>query len=76
VVIFAKHIAIVGMVFSGAILQFGITPALERTSLLLERDKGDKVTWERLRRREIRLTWLNTGLGVIVLAFSAWAGSL
>ncbi len=76
VVIFVKHIAIIGMVLCGAILQYGIAPALERTSLLLERDKEDKATWQRLRRREIRLTWLNTALGVLVLGFSAWAGSL
>ena len=71
-----KHLAIVGMVISGVILQAVIFPALERTTLLLERQKTDPATYQTLRRREIRLTWLNVGLGVCVLGLSAWAGSL
>jgi len=76
VIILLKHVAIAGMIASGAILQYGIFPALDRTSLLIERNKGDTATWESLRRREILLTWANTLLGVAVLAFSAWAGVL
>ncbi|TVR20523.1 MAG: hypothetical protein EA396_10665 [Anaerolineaceae bacterium] len=76
VVIFVKHIAIVGMVICGAVLQYAVFPALERVSILLERQKGDVAEWERLRRREVRLTWVNVLLGVAVLGFSAWAGSL
>lgn len=75
-VIFLKHIVIVLMVISGVALQYGVFPALERTSLLIEHNKGDVSEWERLRRREVRLTWLNAGLGILVLGFSAWAGSL
>lgn len=75
-VMLLKHIAIVGMVIAGVILQYGVTPSLERTSLLLERGKGDVVQWQRLRRREVMLTWVNVGLGVLVLAFSAWATAL
>lgn len=75
-VILLKHIALAGMVLSGALLQFGVAPALERTSLLLEHGKGDEAEWQRLRRLEMRLTWLNVGLGVLILAFSAWAVSL
>lgn len=71
-----KHIAFVGMVTSGLLLQFGVVPALERASLLAERGKGDPAEWERLRRREVRLTWLNVGLGALVLAFTAWATAL
>jgi uncharacterized membrane protein len=76
VVIFLKHIVIVLMVISGLLLQYGVFPALERTSLLIERNKGDPKELEQLRRREVRLTGLNALLGVLVLGFSAWAGSL
>jgi uncharacterized membrane protein len=75
-VILLKHVAIAGMVICGLILQYNVTPDLERTSLLLERGKGDPAEWERLRRREVRLTWVNVGLGVLVLAFTAWATAL
>ncbi len=75
-VILLKHIAIIGMVTCGLILQLGVTPALERVGFLLERGKGDRAEWERLRRREVRLTWINVGLGVLVLAFTAWATSI
>jgi uncharacterized membrane protein len=75
-VMLAKHLTIVGMVICGLALQWGVIPSLERLSLLLERDKGDAAAWERLRRREILLTWVSAILAVGVLAFSAWAGSL
>jgi len=75
-VILLKHVAIAGMVVCGLLLQYRVTPALERASLLLEHGKGDPTEWERLRRREVRLTWVNVGLGLLVLAFTAWATSL
>ena len=75
-VILFKHIAIAGMIISGILLQYGVAPALERTTLLLEHGKGDPKDWESLRSRETRLTGFNVILGVMVLAFSAWAGSL
>jgi uncharacterized membrane protein len=75
-VMLIKHVAIVGMVISGVFLQAVIFPALERTTLLLERQKADPSAYTALRRREIRLTWLNVGLGICVLGLSAWAGSL
>lgn len=71
-----KHLAIGGMVVCGVVLQYVVTPALERAGLLLERGKGDPAAWERLRRREIRLTQLNLLLGVAVLGFTAWATAL
>lgn len=71
-----KHIAFAGMVVAGLLLQFGVAPALERASLLAERGKGDPAEWERLRRREVRLTWINVALGLLVLAFTAWATAL
>jgi uncharacterized membrane protein len=77
-VILFKHIALLGMIASGAVLQLWVFPALERASLLIERGKDRDSTdeYERLRRQEVRLTWLNAGLGLAVLAFSAWAGAL
>ena len=74
-VILLKHIAIVGMVICGGLLQYGVFPALERATLLQERGK-DSPEWAALRRREIQLTWINAVLGMCVLAFSAWAGTL
>jgi uncharacterized membrane protein len=76
VVMLLKHLTIGGMVLCGLVLQYGVVPALERVSLLVERGKGDPAEWARLRRREVQLTWVNVILGVGVLVFSAWAGSL
>lgn len=75
-VMLAKHIAIVLMALAGLGLQYGVVPALERASLLLEKGKGKPEDWAKLRQREVRLSWLNVGMGVLVLFFSAWAGSL
>jgi uncharacterized membrane protein len=75
-VILLKHIAFLGMIGCGALLQFAVAPALERASLLIAHGKGDPVEIERLRRREVRLTWVNAGLGVLVLAFTAWATAI
>lgn len=71
-----KHVAIVGMVICGLVLQYMVTPALERASMLRERGKGDAVEWEKLRRREVQLTWLNALLGLAVLGFTAWMTAL
>jgi uncharacterized membrane protein len=76
VVMLLKHLTIGAMVVCGLALQYLVAPALERVSLLVEKGKGDAAAWERLRRAESRLTWANVALGVLVLAFSAWAGSL
>jgi uncharacterized membrane protein len=77
VVMVVKHLVIGAMIVVGIILQYAVFPALERMSLLVERGKsqaeGDLIT---LRQREIRLTWINVFLGIIVLALSAVAGSL
>jgi uncharacterized membrane protein len=75
-VILLKHIALSGMIVCGALLQFTVTPALERTSMLLERGKGEAAEWQRLQRREAQLTWVNVILAIAVLGFSAWAGTL
>lgn len=71
-----KHIAFAGMVVCSLALQYGVAPSLERTSLLIERNKGGSEDWTRLRRRETRLTWLNLLLAALVLAFTAWMTAL
>jgi uncharacterized membrane protein len=75
-VILLKHLAIGGMFLSGLALQFWVTPALERVSLLAEHGRDDPVEWAKLRRTEVRLTWLNVLLGILVLGFTAWATAL
>lgn len=75
-VMLLKHLAIVGMVVAGSLLQFAVAPALERTSLLLERKSTTLDEWRCLHRREVGLTWVILLLGVLVLACSAWAVSL
>lgn len=75
-VILMKHVALGGMVICGLGLQFWVAPALERVSLLLERNRGDAQEWARLRRYEVRLTWTNVILGMLVLAFTAWATAI
>ena len=76
VVILLKHVAIGGMIVSGAILQFAVFPALERTTLKLQHGKDGLEDWHTLRKREIWLTRLNLRLGLAVLGFSAWAITL
>ncbi len=75
-VILLKHVAVAGMLICGLVLQFAIMPGLERARLLAERGKGDPSQHERLRRSERRLTWVNLALGILVLAFTAWATSI
>jgi uncharacterized membrane protein len=75
-ILLLKHIAIFGMIICGLALQYWVAPSLERATLLLEHQKGDPAELERLRRNEARLTWLNVGLGVLVLGFTAWVTAL
>jgi uncharacterized membrane protein len=75
-VILFKHVAVAGMFVCGLALQYGVAPALERSTLLVEHHKGDPAELGRLQRREARLTWINVALGVLVLGFTAWATAL
>ncbi len=74
--ILLKHVAIGGMIICGAILQLGVNPALERAGLLADAGKGDPTAYAKLRQREVTLTWVNAGLGMLVLAFTAWATAI
>ncbi|MCC7450915.1 MAG: CopD family protein [Anaerolineae bacterium] len=73
--ILLKHIAALGMVIIGAVMQWVIIPALERATLLVRRGK-DAPDLEQLRHRERQLTALNFVLGMIVLLFTAVATSI
>jgi uncharacterized membrane protein len=78
-VMLLKHLVVGLMAVTGLILQYGVAPELERTSLILEHGKGTDETdsrWQQLRQRETWLTWVNGLLGLSVLAFSAWLGAL
>jgi len=73
--ILLKHVAVIGMLVVGAIMQWSVLPALERASLLARRGK-DSPDLERLRRRERQLSVLNLILGIVVLLFTAIATSI
>ncbi len=75
-VMLLKHLFVVLMIVAGLMLQYGVTPRLERTSLQLEHNKGDVAVWKTLRTQEVRLTMVNAALGVAVLACSALATAL
>lgn len=70
--ILLKHIAVAGMVGLGVWQQWGLQPALARLALLETRGRPAAEA-ETLRRRELTLTRLNLGCGVLVLAFTALA---
>lgn len=73
--ILLKHIAVLGMLVVGAVMQWVVMPALERATLLVRRGK-DAPDLERLRHRERQLTALNCGLGIIVLLLTAIATAI
>lgn len=78
-ILLVKHIVIVFMAMLGLALQYAVAPALERTTLLLEKGKAQDTSqaeFESLRRREIWLTWALALLGLSVLGMSAWLGAL
>lgn len=75
-VIFFKHLALIGLVIAGGILQFGVFPKLDRLYLLSQRGKDDPKEWQRLHASETRWTAISVALGVLILGFSAWAVSL
>lgn len=71
-----KHVAYLGMIVCGLVMQYAVAPALERAALLANRGKGDPAAYARLRTREHRLAWLTLILGIAVLGFTAWATAL
>ncbi len=75
-VLLIKHVLILLMALAGLVLQFGVAPALERSSLLLQRGQDDQSEWQRLRRNERRLSLVIAALALLILAASAWLTSL
>ena len=73
--ILGKHIVIVAMIVISAIMQWRVTPALERATLLARRSQGpdERAILENIQRRERQLAALNLILGVIVLFLTAVA---
>ncbi len=75
-VLLLKHLLIVIMAILGLSLQLSVAPALERVSLLLQHGKDGDSEWERLRRKERRLTVMIALLAILILAASAWLVSI
>lgn len=75
-VLLLKHLLIVIMAILGLSLQLSVAPALERVSLLLQHGKNEHSQWERLRRKERRLTVLIALLAILILAASAWLSTI
>ncbi|MBN1966892.1 MAG: CopD family protein [Anaerolineae bacterium] len=73
--ILLKHLAIIGMVIVGGVLQWGIAPAQERLALLRARDKATPEA-DQLARRERWLNSANLILGVAVLLLTAVATAI
>ncbi|MEO0564690.1 MAG: CopD family protein, partial [Chloroflexota bacterium] len=57
VALLLKHIAILGMLGCSLAIQYSVAPALERTTLLVQRGKSTQANWDMLQRRELVLTW-------------------
>lgn len=76
--ILVKHIAVLGMIVAGALMQWQIIPALERAALYTRQGKPIPATlnMDALRRRERQLLLVNSVLGVLVLVFTAIATSI
>jgi uncharacterized membrane protein len=75
-VMLLKHLAIIGMFALMVFGQLALAPALDRALLMLEKGKGDAAVLVKLHRDETRLTWINVGLSMLVLLFTAWATAL
>ncbi|MCY4538576.1 MAG: CopD family protein [Chloroflexi bacterium] len=75
-VLLLKHLLIVMMAILGLSLQMSVAPALERVSLLLQHGKDGDSEWDRLRRKERRLTLIIALLAMLILAASAWLVSI
>ena len=71
--ILLKHAAIIGMIAVGALLQFGVQPALQRNAMLASAGASNEHEAAALRQRMARLGRINLILGVIVLVLTAIA---
>lgn len=72
--ILLKHVAFGGMVLIGGYMQWGLYPAMDRVSVLLQ-SKPDlaQTEQEALQQKEVRLLRLNLVCAAVVLLFTAVA---
>jgi uncharacterized membrane protein len=75
-ILLLKHVLVVAMAVILLVLQFALIPALDRAALLAARRESETDAYARLHRREVWLTWLNAGLGVVVVLLSVLAATL
>lgn len=68
----SKHILFVGMVGLNAWLTWGINPAIHRARLQMELGRG-RASLTRLQRRHNLLVYINLGIGMVILIFTAIA---
>jgi uncharacterized membrane protein len=68
-----KHLAIIGMIVIGAVMTFGIQPALRRQAILIAGGVGEEADTAHLRKRIDRLARIDLILGILVLGFTALA---
>ena len=72
-VLLIKHLLLIVMAAAGLTLQVALAPALERTSLLLERGKGDARRMEPAAGARTALDLVHRRPGpCMILAASAW----
>jgi uncharacterized membrane protein len=72
VAILGKHLVVGAMILIGLYMQLSLQPELARLALLESRGRPVPDA-EKLRQREVSLTWLNLACGVMVLGLTAIA---
>jgi len=70
-----KHIAVLGMIVVAGFITFAVQPALKRNALLIANGLADEPQLAPLQQQQARLTWINVGLSVLVLLFTAIASA-
>ena len=70
-----KHIAVLGMIVVAGFITFAVQPTLKRNALLIANGLADEQQLGRLQLQQARLTWINFGLSVLVLLFTAIASA-
>ncbi|HVO42039.1 MAG TPA: CopD family protein [Aggregatilineales bacterium] len=73
--IFVKHIAVLGMIVMGGVMQWGVVPALDRATMLVKMGKAAP-DLDRLLRRERQLAAISAVLGILTLICTAIATSI
>ena len=76
-IMLVKHVLVVVMVMVGLVLQYGISPAIERLHLRIHAtQKLDADVWQQLRHRQVRLTQIMAILGIIIVGLSIMAATI